>query len=192
LVQECPALVDLRYSVERALANSSRVAPIVAASTLSHGSSVWGSVAILAGLPSISGRGGEAALEGSGAAEVISLGSGTVPKLGGAAVRAGGSSGAMVVLAIEGAAGAAPVVSGVPPTLGGSVVLGAAVAPGADCASVDARSSSSPAARGGIVGVAVAAGSGTGVAWLVFLFFLLFFSSFFSSASLKRKKGEGG
>jgi hypothetical protein len=40
--------------------------------------------------------------------------------------------------------------------------------------------------------VAVAAGSGTGVAWLVFLFFLLFFSSFFSSASLKRKKGEGG
>jgi hypothetical protein len=45
-------------------------------------------------------------------------------------------------------------------------------------------------ARGGVVGVAVAAGSGPGVAWLVFLFFLLFFSSFFSSASLKGKKGE--
>jgi hypothetical protein len=27
------------------------------------------------------------------------------------------------------------------------------------------------------------------VVWLVFLFFLLFFSSFFSSASLERKKG---
>jgi hypothetical protein len=68
------------------------------------------------------------------------------------------------VLAIEGAAGAAPIVSGVPPMLGGSVMLGAAVAPGAVCASVDARSSSSPAARGGVAGVAVAAGSGPGVA----------------------------
>jgi hypothetical protein len=29
------------------------------------------------------------------------------------------------------------------------------------------------------------------VVWLVFLFFLLFFSSFFSSASLGRRKGEG-
>jgi hypothetical protein len=28
------------------------------------------------------------------------------------------------------------------------------------------------------------------VVWLVFLFFLLFFSSFFSSASLGREKGE--
>jgi hypothetical protein len=62
------------------------------------------------------------------------------------------------------------------------------VAPGADGASVDARSSSPPAARGGIAGVAVAAGSGPGVAGPVFLFFLLFFSSFFSSASLKRKR----
>jgi hypothetical protein len=35
--------------------------------------------------------------------------------------------------------------------------------------------------------VAVAAGSGPGVVWPVFLFFLLFFSSFFSSASLERK-----
>jgi hypothetical protein len=52
---------------------------------------------------------------------------------------------------------------------------------------MDARSSSSPAARGGVVGVAVAAGSGSGVVWPVFLFFLLFFSSFFSSVSLERK-----
>jgi hypothetical protein len=64
------------------------------------------------------------------------------------------------------------------------------VAPGADGASVDARSSSPPAARGGVAGVAVAAGSGPGVAGPVFLFFLLFFSSFFSSASLKRKRGN--
>jgi hypothetical protein len=69
-------------------------------------------------------------------------------------------------------------------------MLGAAVAPGADCVSVDARSSSSPAAHGGIVGVAVVAGSGPGVAWPIFLFFLLFFSSFFSSASLGRRRGE--
>jgi hypothetical protein len=55
---------------------------------------------------------------------------------------------------------------------------------------VDARSSSSSAARGGIVGVAVAAGSGPGVAWPGFLFFLLFFSSFFSSASLERRREE--
>jgi hypothetical protein len=53
---------------------------------------------------------------------------------------------------------------------------------------MDARSSSSPAARGGVVGVAVAAGSGSGVVLPVFLFFLLFFSSFFSSASLERKR----
>jgi hypothetical protein len=38
-------------------------------------------------------------------------------------------------------------------------------------------------AGGGIVGVAVDAGSGPGVVWLVFLFF----SSFFSSASLGRR-----
>jgi hypothetical protein len=38
--------------------------------------------------------------------------------------------------------------------------------------------------------VAVAAGSGPDVAWPVFLFFLLFFSSFFSSASLGRRRGE--
>jgi hypothetical protein len=53
---------------------------------------------------------------------------------------------------------------------------------------VDARSSSSSAARGGVVGVAVAAGSGPGVVCPAFLFFLLFFSSFFSSASLERKR----
>jgi hypothetical protein len=48
---------------------------------------------------------------------------------------------------------------------------------------MDARSSSSPAARGGIAGVAVDAGFGPGVVWPVFLFF---FSSFFSSVSLER------
>jgi hypothetical protein len=37
--------------------------------------------------------------------------------------------------------------------------------------------------------VAVTAGSGPGVICPVFLFFLLFFSSFFSSASLERKRG---
>jgi hypothetical protein len=82
----------------------------------------------------------------------------------GAAVLVEGASGAALVLTTEGAAAAAPMVSGVPPALGGSVVLGAAVAPGVDCASVDARSSSSPAARGSVIGVAVAAGSGPGVA----------------------------
>jgi hypothetical protein len=82
----------------------------------------------------------------------------------GAATLVEGASRAAVVLATAGAAAAAPVVSGVPPVLGGSVVLGAEAAPGADCASVDARSSSSPAVRGGVVGVAVAAGSGPGVA----------------------------
>jgi hypothetical protein len=82
----------------------------------------------------------------------------------GAAALVEGASGAAVVSATEGAAAAAPVISGVPPALGGSVVLGTAAAPGADCASVDARSSSSPAVRGGVVGVAVAAGSGPGVA----------------------------
>jgi hypothetical protein len=149
--------------------------------------------AILAGLPSISGRGGEVALEGPGSVEVVFLsllGSGAVPELDGAGVLAGGASGVVVVLATEGAAGAALIVSGVPPALGGSVVPGATAAPGADCASVDARSSSSLAARSGVVGVAVAARSGPDVAWPVFLFFLLFFSSFFSSASLGRKWGN--
>jgi hypothetical protein len=106
----------------------------------------------------------------------------------GAAVPVEGASGVVVVLATEGAAGAAPIISGVPPALGGSVVLGATAAPRADGASVDARSSSSPVARGGIVGVAMATGSGPGVVYLVFLFFLLFFSSFFSSTSLEGKR----
>jgi hypothetical protein len=70
-------------------------------------------------------------------------------------------------------------------------VPGVGVVPVVDGASADARSSSSPAARGGIAGVAVDAGSEPGVVWLVFLFFLLFFSSFFSLASLGRRKGEG-
>jgi hypothetical protein len=82
----------------------------------------------------------------------------------GAATLVEGTSGAAVVLAAAGAAAAAPVVSGVPPALEGSVVLGAEVAPGVDCMSVDVRSSSSLAACGGVVGVAVAAGSGPGVA----------------------------
>jgi hypothetical protein len=114
------------------------------------------------------------------------LGSGAVPELGGAAVLAEGASGVVVVSATEGAAGAAPIVSGVPHALGGSVALGAEVAPATGCASVDARSSSSPAARGGVAGVAAAAGLGPGVVCPVFLLFLLFFSSFFSSASLER------
>jgi hypothetical protein len=42
--------------------------------------------------------------------------------------------------------------------------------------------------RGGVAGVAVAAGSGPGVLCPVFLFFLLFFSSFFSSASLEGRR----
>jgi hypothetical protein len=45
-------------------------------------------------------------------------------------------------------------------------------------------------AHSGVTGVAVDAGSGPGVVWLVFLFFLLLFSSFFSSASLGRRRGE--
>jgi hypothetical protein len=98
----------------------------------------------------------------------------------------GGASRVLVVLAVVGAAGAAPMIFGVPPALGGSVVLGAMAAPGADGVSGDAWSSSSPAARGGVAGVAVAAGSGPDVVWLVFLFF----SSFFSSASLERKGGK--
>jgi hypothetical protein len=71
--------------------------------------------------------------------------------------------------------------------LGGSVVLGAMAAPGVDCASVDERSSSSLAARGGVIGVVVA-GSGPDMVCPVFLFFFLFFSSFFSSASLERRR----
>jgi hypothetical protein len=67
---------------------------------------------------------------------------------------------------------------------------GAVAAPAADGASVDARPSSSPTARGGVAGVIVDAESGPSMVWLVFLFFLLFFSSFFSSASLGRKGGK--
>jgi hypothetical protein len=150
---------------------------------------------ILGGLPKISGRGGDEALEGPGSVEVVlfsPLGSGAaLSGKGAAAGVAEGASGVLVVLAVVGAAGAAPVVSGVPPALGGSDVLGAVAAPAVDGASADAQSSSSPAARGGVAGVAVDAGSGPDVVWLVFLFFLLFFSSFFSSASLGRRKGKG-
>jgi hypothetical protein len=162
----------------------------MAASTPAQGSAAWGSAAILAGLPSISDRGGVGALEGPDLVEAVlfsPLGSGAALVPDGAGVPVEGASGVVVVLATAGAAGAAPIISGMPPALGGSVVLGAAVAPGANCASEDARSSSSLTARCGVVGVAVAAGSGPGVVCPVFLFFLLFFSSFFSSASLGRK-----
>jgi hypothetical protein len=157
-------------------------------------------MAILGGLPRISGRGGDEALEGPGSVEVVllsALGSGAALSveggtlmLAGAAAVAKGAFGVLVVLAIMGAVGASPMVSGVPPTLGGSVVLGAVAAPTVDGASADARSSSSLAMRGGVIGMAVDAGSGPGVVWLVFLFFLLFFSSFFSSASLGRRRGK--
>jgi hypothetical protein len=157
-------------------------------------------VVILRGLPKISGRGGDEALEGPGSVEVVlllALGSGAALSIEGATLAPAGAAGvaegalgAPVVLAVEGAAGAAPVVSGVPPVLGGSVVPGAIVAPAVDGVSADARSSSSPAAHGGVAGVAVDAGSGPGVVWLVFLFFPFFFSSFFSSASLGRRRGK--
>jgi hypothetical protein len=162
---------------------------------------VWGSAAILGGLPKIFGRGGDEALEGPSSVEVVLLspldsgaalsGKGAFLVPVGAAGVARGASGVLVVLAIMGAAGAAPEVSGVPPALGGSVVPEAVAAPAVDGAFADARSSSSPAAHGGVAGVAVDVGSGPGVVWLVFLFFLFFFSSFFSSASLGRKGGRG-
>jgi hypothetical protein len=170
--------------------------PFMAASTPIHASSTstWGSASILGSLPKISGKGGDRALEGPGSVEVALLsllGEGAVLALVSTAGAAGGASGVPVALAVVGVAGAAPVVSYVPPALGGSVVSGAGIAPAVDGASADARSSSSPATRGGVVGMAVDAGSGPGVVWLVFLFFLLFFSSFFSLASLGRRK-EGG
>jgi hypothetical protein len=158
----------------------------MAAITPAHGSIAWGSAVILTGLPSISSRGGDGALVGPGSVEVVPfspLGSGAALMLDGAAIAAESASGLVVALAVVGAVGAVPVVSGVPPALGGSVVLGAVAAPGADGASVDARSSSSLAACGSVAGVAVDARFGPGVVWPVFLFF---FSSFFSSASLER------
>jgi hypothetical protein len=175
--------------VARALVTSFQRALVMAASTPAHGSSAWGSAVILAGLPNISGRGGNGALEGPGSVEVVPfspLGSGTALAPDGATIAAEGAFGVVVVLAVVGAAGAAPVFSGVPPALGGSVVLGAVAALVTDGASVDARSSYSPAACSSVAGVAVDAGSGPSVVWPVFLFFLLFFSSFFSSVSLKR------
>jgi hypothetical protein len=56
-----------------------------------------------------------------------------------------------------------------------------------DGAYADAQSSSSPVAHDSIAGVVVDAGLGLGMVWLVFL---LFFSSFFSSASLGRRRGK--
>jgi hypothetical protein len=124
---------------------------------------------------------------GSGAA--LSVEEVTLAPAGVAGV-AEAAPGALAALAIEGPASATPVVSDGPPALGGSVVPGAVAAPAVDGTSADARSSSSLAARGGVASVAVDAGSGPGVVWLVFLFFLLFFSSFFSSASLGRRRGK--
>jgi hypothetical protein len=83
----------------------------MAASTPGHGSSAWGSAAILAGLPVISGRGGDGALEGPGSVEVVlfwPLGSGPALMPDGAAVATEGASGVLVALAVMGAAGAAP------------------------------------------------------------------------------------
>jgi hypothetical protein len=122
------------------------------------------------GLPKIFGRGGDEAMEGPGSEEVLLLsmrGSRAAPSvewdtllLAGAAGVAEGAPGALDVLAVEGAAGAAPAVSGLPPAQGGSVMPGVGEAPTVDGVSLDARFSSSPAARGGITGVAVNAGSG--------------------------------
>jgi hypothetical protein len=101
-------------SAARALATSLRRAPVMAASTPDHASSVWGSAAILTGLPNIFGRGGDEALEGPGSVEVVPfspLGSGAALVPVGVAVVAGGTSGVLVVLAVVGAAGAAPVIS---------------------------------------------------------------------------------
>jgi hypothetical protein len=59
-------------SAARALAAPLQRAPVMAASTPVHASSAstWGSAAILGGLPKISGRGGDEALEGPGSVEV--------------------------------------------------------------------------------------------------------------------------
>jgi hypothetical protein len=98
----------------------------MAARTLVHASSalVWGFAAILGGLPKISNREGDEALEGPGSVEVIllsTLGSGAALSIegatlapAGAASVAEGASGVLVVLAVVGTAGAALVVCGVP------------------------------------------------------------------------------
>jgi hypothetical protein len=113
-------------SAARALVTPLQRVSVIAASTPVHTSSAlaWGSTAILAGLPRISDRGGDKALEGPGSVEVVllsALGSGAALSVEGAtlapASAAGvseGTSGVLVVLAVVGAAGAAPVVSGVP------------------------------------------------------------------------------
>jgi hypothetical protein len=130
-------------------------------------------VVILKGLPKISGRGGEGALDGPGSEEVVSpsvwgsrathFDERATLSLARARCVTGGTPGAVDALALVGAAGAAPMVSGLPPTLGGSVVKGAGAAPAVGGASADARFSSSPAARDGVAGVVVNAGSGPGV-----------------------------
>jgi hypothetical protein len=78
------------------------------------------------------------------------------------------------VLVAAGAIGAASVVSDLPPGLGGSAVLGAGVAPSVGGVSANARFSSSLAARGGVARVAVEAGSGPDMVWLIFFFFFFF------------------
>jgi hypothetical protein len=165
-------------------------------------------VVIFRDLPKISCRGGDEALEGPGpweAAFSLRRGSGaallarfTTPLSARVAGVAEDAPGLVVMLVAAGTAGAASMVSDWPAMLGGLVALGAGAAPSVGGASVDAWSppSSSPAVRGGIIGMVVVAGSGPGVVWLIFIIFFFFFfiffffSSFFSSASLERNGGR--
>jgi hypothetical protein len=82
-------------SAAHALATSLQKAPVMAVSTPAHVSSalVWGSTAILRGLPKISGRGGDEALECPGSVEVVLLsvlGSGAVLSAEGATLAPAG------------------------------------------------------------------------------------------------------
>jgi hypothetical protein len=128
---------------------------------------------ILRGLPKISGRGGDGALEGPGPWEAISpsgRGSGAAPSVGfvlsmstWVAGVAEDAPGAVVVLVTSGVASATSAVSDRPPMLGGSIASGAGTALFVGGASVDARPPSSSTAHGGAVRMVVAAGSGPGV-----------------------------
>jgi hypothetical protein len=99
----------------------------MASRTLAHASSVltWVSTEILRGLPKISGRGGDGALEGPSSEEVVSplaWGPGAALSVEWAALApataAGvveGAPGAVGVLVVAGAAVVVPMVSGLPP-----------------------------------------------------------------------------
>jgi hypothetical protein len=79
-------------SAARALVTSFQRALVMAASTPDHASSAWGSPVILVGLPNISGREGDEALEGPSLVEVLPfspLGSGAALVTDGAAVVVG-------------------------------------------------------------------------------------------------------